>query len=119
MENWGSCYYTRRDKASSKSLAALGSYTSFSAVTSILACFFVPPPPFLLIVTRGLPSRKGEPETVRVEAWEGRKEQLILPDWKDTEGYRGAKGRYVAGSGVAQGREGHRLQAVKEEHWIN
>jgi len=35
------------------------------------------------------------------------------------EGYRGAKGRYVAGGGVAQGREGCRLQRVKEEHWIN
>lgn len=88
MEGWESCYYTWRDKASRKCLAAHGSYTSFSAITSILACFFVPPTLFLLIVTWGLLSRKGEPETACLEAWEGRKEQLILSDWKEAEGQR-------------------------------
>lgn len=47
-----------------------------------------------------MPSRKAEPETACLEAWEGRKGQFLLQDPEEAKGYGGAKGRDVAG--VAQ-----------------
>lgn len=76
MENGRSCHYICRDKASRKSLAAQGSYTSFSAITNILACFLFLPLPSSSLRHELLPSRKGGPETAALRPGRGGKSSL-------------------------------------------